>query len=488
MQIKETAKQGLKREYSVVVPAADVTLQTETQLKEIGKTVKISGFRPGHVPVSILKQRYGKSILGEVLEKTVSEASRKVVVENKLRPAVQPDIKIKSFAEGKDLEFDMTVEVFPELPEIDLTKIAVTKPVFDISEKDQQEALERLAERNKTHAPKKDGTKAEKGDVVKIDFKGLRDGVAFEGGSAEGFSLELGSGQFIPGFEEQLIGVKKGDATEVKVTFPEAYHNADLAGQPAVFEVTVHDVLVGETPAVDDEFAKTLGFEGLDALKTSLKEHLSKDYDQYARNRMKKELFDALEDVCEFDIPPSMLEAEFQAIWQKLKQAQKEGDPSVVGRDDADLEAEYRGIAERRVRLGVYLAELGRASKVEVTQQELMKAVVEQARMFPGQEAKVVEFYQKNPSRIEELRGPIFEEKVVDFILGQVKLTEKQVSLEELVNLDSEDEEKDAAKAKKPAAKKAAKAKAEEETVGEDAPAKKAPAKKAAAKKTAEAK
>lgn len=476
MQIKETAKKGLKREYAVVVPASDIEAQTEAKLKEVGKTAKIAGFRPGHIPVNLLKQRYGKSIMGEVLEKSVHDATHKVINEEKLRPALQPEIKIKSFEEGKDLELDMVVELFPEVPELDLKKVELEKPTFEIDEKEVNEAVERLAERNKVRKPKADSAKAAKGDVVRIDFKGLKDGVAFEGGTAENFSLELGSGQFIPGFEEQLIGAKKGDDAKVEVTFPEEYHAKDLAGQPVLFEVKVHEVLASEAAKVNDEFAKEIGFDSLEALKGSIKEHLAKDYEQYARNRMKKDLFDKLEDLCTFDVPEGMVESEFKQIWAKLKQAQEQGDPSVVDRDDKELEEEYRAIAARRVRLGVYLAELGRKQKVEVSQQELMGAVVEQARQFPGQEHQVVEFYQKNPSHVEELRGPLFEDKVVDYIFDNVKTKEKKVSLEELVKLDLEDE--------KPAKKPAKKAAKKDEAKQDDAKAEKKPAaKKTAAKK-----
>lgn len=478
MQIKETAKKGLKREYTVVVPAKDIEAQTEAKLQEVGKTAKIAGFRPGHIPVSLLRQRYGKSVMGEVLEKSVHEATHKVIDEKKLRPALQPDVKITGFDEGKDLEFTMTVELFPEVPELDLKKIELEKPTYDIDAKEVDEAVTRLAERNKTRKPKADSAKAAKGDVVRIDFKGLKDGVAFDGGTAQDFSLELGSGQFIPGFEDQLIGAKKGDDVKVEVTFPKEYHAKDLAGQPVVFEVKVHEVLASEAAKVDDAFAKEIGFDDLKALKTSIKEHLAKDYDQYARNRMKKDLFDQLEDLCTFEVPEGMVEAEFKQIWARLKQAQQQGDPSVAGRDDKELEEEYRAIAQRRVRLGVFLAELGRQQKVQVSQQELMGAVVEQARQFPGQEQKVVEFYQQNPAHIEELRGPIFEDKVVDYIFGAVKTKEKKVSLEELVKLDLEDEKP----AKKPAKKAAArKDEAKDDTRAEKAEAK--PAAKKAAKK-----
>lgn len=484
MQIKETLNKGLKREYAVVVPASEIEAQTEVKLKEVSQKVKVSGFRAGHVPMKLLKQRYGKSVLGEVLEAVVHKASHDVVDKNKLRPALQPDIKVTSFDEGKDLELTISMEVFPEVKDVDLKKITVEKPVYEIGEKDVEEAISRFAERNKERKVKGDKAKAVKGDVVKIDFKGLKDGVAFEGGTAEGFSLELGSGHFIPGFEDQLIGAKKGDEVKVEVSFPAEYHAKDLAGQPVVFEVKVHEVLESIAPAIDDEFAKKVGFENLDALKASFKEHIAKDYDGFVRNLMKKELFDKLEDVCDFDVPEGMVEAEFKQIWAKLKQAQAQGDPSVSGKDDKALEEEYRAISLRRVRLGVFLAELGRKQNVQVNQQELMNAVVEQARQYPGQEHKVIEFYQKNPAHVEELRGPIFEDKVVDYILTQVKATEKKVSLEDLLKMDLEEEEvKPAKKAAKKSSKKEVEAQADEaeEVTAEDA--EKAPAKKKTAAK-----
>ncbi|MCH2547050.1 MAG: trigger factor [Alphaproteobacteria bacterium] len=480
MQIKETAKKGLKREYTVVVPAKDIEAQTQAKLLEVGKTAKIAGFRPGHVPVSMLKQRYGKSVMGEVLESAVHNAQHKVIDEKKLRPALQPEIKIKSFDDGKDLEFDMVVELFPEVPEIDLKNIEIVKPTYDITDKEINEAIERIASRNQSRTPKADSAKAVKGDAVRIDFKGMKDGVAFEGGTAENFNLELGSGQFIPGFEEQLIGAKKGDKKNVEVTFPEEYHAPDLAGQPVVFEVKVHEVLEASSPKINDEFAKGIGFEDVKSLKEMITEHLSKDYDQYVRNKMKKDLFDQLEDICTFEVPEGMVESEFKQIWAKLKQAQEQGDPSVSGRDDKDLEKEYRAIAERRVRLGVYLAELGRAQKVQVSQQELMNAVVEQARQFPGQEQQVVEFYQKNPNHIEELRGPIFEDKVVDNVFGKIKTKEKKFSLEELVQMDMDEEAPKKATKKSTAKKPAADEKATD--------AKKVAEKKPAEKKSADAK
>lgn len=462
MQIKETANKGLKREFHVTVPAADIDVKTQEQLKQIGKSAKIAGFRPGHVPMPVLKKKYGKSVMGEVLEKAVHDAQHKLIDQQKLRPAMQPNIKVTSFDEGKDLEFDVSLEVFPEVPEIDLSKIEVTKPTFEIDEKDQNEALERLASRNKTRKPKGNGAKAAKGDVVIIDFKGLLDDVAFPGGTAESFNLELGSGQFIPGFEDQLIDVTAGDEVKVSVTFPAEYHSADLAGKPVVFEVKVHDVMISEAPKVDDEFAKGVGFDNLAALRETLKSHLGKDYEQYARNRMKKDLFDQLEEICDFEVPEGMIDSEFRSIWAKLKQAQAEGDESVKDRSDDDLKEEYRGIAVRRVRLGIFLAELGRKEKIEVTRQELMNAVVDQARMFPGQEQKVVEFYQKNPTHIEELRGPIFEDKVVDFVFSKAKTKEQKVSLEELVSMDMEDSKPSKKKASKKAAKKDADDDAEE--------------------------
>lgn len=441
MQVNELKKEKLFREYEVKLDAKILEKRMEEQLHTVGKRVKIPGFRPGHIPVKILKQRYGKSIMGEVLEKAVNTSTSDVIKQKGDRPALQPKIEITSYDEGKDLLFKMSYEVLPEIPALDYAKLEVEELTFDIPPQEIEEGLQRLAERQKNLAPKQG--KAKNGDSVRMDFEGFKDGVAFEGGAAEGFTLELGSGQFIPGFEEQLVGVQAGDEKALPMTFPEGYHKEDLAGQPVEFKVKIHEVLENQPTPVDDELAKKLGLESLDKLKLAVEDQLRKDYDSVARTKMKRNLFDSIEAMVAFEAPQGMVDLEFGSIWQRLQEAKKQGDESLNKPDD-ELREEYRGIAERRVRLGLVLAEIGRANNLKVSQDELSRAVMRHAGMFPGQERKVFELYRQHPEQLEELRGPILEEKAVDFILSKIETKKKQVTIEELLK---EDEEEDSASA-----------------------------------------
>ena len=463
MQVKELKNEKLEREYSVTVTSGDIETKIDQELKTIGGQVKIPGFRPGKVPAKILKQRYGKSVLGEVLDKTVREKTGEVIKEKDDRPAMQPKIEVVSFEEGEDLEFKVAYEILPDVPKVDLAKVALEKLTYDLPESEVQEALDRMAGYRKSYDAKAKTAKAQDGDAVKIDYKGFLGEEAFEGGTAEGHTLELGSGQFIPGFEEQLVGMKAGDEVKVNVTFPEEYHSEELKGQAVVFEVKVHEVLEAKPVKVDDAFAKEMGMEGLDQLKEAIEGQLTKDYDQVARTKLKKALFDALDDKCQFEVPNSMKEAEFNTIWSQVEEAKKNGAEEFKDKSEEEMREEYEAIAERRVRLGLFLADIGRQNDLQVTQEELSGAIMTHARQFPGQEQAVFEYYQKNPEHLEELRGPIIEEKAVDFVLDKAKLTEKKVSIEELMK--EEEEDSSSAKKKKPAAKK------------------KAPAKKAASKK-----
>lgn len=431
MQVNEVTSEGLKREYKVVVDAASIEAATEGKLKAMGSRVRIAGFRPGHVPLPVLKQRYGKSVMGEVLEETVRHSSQSVLRDKGLRPALQPKIQIDDYKEGGSLAFTMTLEILPQMPEMDFSAIELERLVFDIEDASIEEGITRLAKRNRNLNPVRDGAKAKNSDVVVIDFKGSVDGVFFEGGEAKKFQLELGSGQFIPGFEDQLIGVKKGDETTVTVTFPETYHKADLAGKEAKFAITVHDVLESAEPEINDTFAQGFGLKDLADLRQKVREQLEKDYGVLARSRLKKQLFDHLEERCLFDVPKGMVEMEFNSIWQNLLQAKQEGDPA-LDRPEDELREEYQRVAERRVRLGILLAEVGNANKLQVTQEEITRAVMEQARMFPGQEKKVFEFYRSNPAQIDDLRGPILEEKAVDFIIGKATMKDRKITTAEL--------------------------------------------------------
>ncbi|MCI5050635.1 MAG: trigger factor [Rickettsiales bacterium] len=477
--MKATLKEqnGLCHEYNVVVEASEVSSQLESELQSIGQRAKIPGFRPGKIPMNVLKQRYGKDSMEKVLWDTVNKHTKAVIEEKNLRPAMQPDIDIKDYDEGKDLIFDLTVHALPEVPELDYDSYTVTDFVFEVPESEILQGIERLADQQKhTHAHPADH-KAEQGDVVKIDFEGKRDGVPFDGGKGEGFQLELGSNQFIPGFEDQLIGAKAGDEVQVTVTFPEQYHSPDLAGAEATFDCKVHEVMYYHTPDVNDELAKNFGFDNLDALKDAVREQISMDYKTAAHNKAKKELFDMLDERLDFEVPAKMVELEFESIWGQLQEAKAKGDPSLEGKSDDELKTEYQRIAERRVRLGVLLSEIARKNNIQVSRDELSQAVMAQARMFPGQEQKVFEFYQQNPNHVEELKGPILEDKGVEFILTKVKRTEKKVSIEELFDEEGAESAEVEDKPKKKASTKKKGDKAE------DKPKKKPAAKKKTTKK-----
>lgn len=446
MKITVKEQAGLRHDFSVEIDAAEVEHQLETELQSIGARAKIPGFRPGKIPMNVLKQRYGKDSMEKVLWDCVNVKTRELMDEKGIRPALQPDVSVSDYNEGESLKFDVSVEAMPDVPEIGYDSINVTQFTFDVDEKEVEEGLERLAAQQKHTHETKEGTKAKLGDIVKIDFLGKLGGEPFDGGKGEGFQLELGSNQFIPGFEEQLVDSKAGDAVEVKVTFPEEYHSSDLAGKDATFDVTVHEVLHQHTPDIDDKLAENVGFETLDALKDAIRQQVSGDYEAAAHNKAKKELFDLLDEQIKFDVPAKMVELEFENVWQQLQEAKAKGDESVTGKSDDELKEEYGAVSERRVRLGILLAEIGRKNHIQVTNDELTQAVMAQARMFPGQEQKVFEFYQQNPKHVDELKGPILEDKAVEFILGKVNRTEKKVDIDDLFKAEGEEEPKKEAK------------------------------------------
>ncbi len=443
MQITETSATGLRREFKVVIPAKDIESRVHDRLSEIGKSVKIPGFRPGKVPLPFLKQRYGQSVMGEVLDGAVNDSSRKAIEDNKLRPALQPKVEVTKFEDGSDLEFNMAVELLPEFEPADMAGVEITKPVVAIDDAAVDEAIKRIADSRKSSEPVAKKRAAKKGDIAVIDFDGSVDGEKRPGMKGEGYELELGSGSFIPGFEDQLVGVKPGEHKTVEVTFPEGYHAAELAGKAAVFEVDVKELRVPKAPEIDDEFAKSIGFEGgLDALKGAIRERMQADYGNLSRLRAKRQLLDRLAELHDFAVPQGMVDIEFDQIWQRLQEELKQGggEPEDKEKDEETLKAEYRAIAERRVRLGLLLSEVGRRNNVTVTREELSRAVIAEAQRYPGQEQQVFEFFKNNPQAVESLRAPIFEDKVVDFILGQVKVTEAPVSVEELMREPDEDE------------------------------------------------
>lgn len=472
LKIKETLNDGLKRAYDVVVPATKIDETVKLELAKVGEKVKIPGFRPGKVPFKLLQERYGQSVMGEVIERAVRDATRDVMVEHKITPALRPDVNITDFAEGKDLAFSIALEVMPMAPEVDFSKIKLEKMIVDVSDAEVISSLERIATSN-GDLKEKSG-KAANGDVVKIDFKGFIGEEAFAGGEGKGFDLELGSGQFIPGFEEQLVGAKAGDAVTVNVPFPADYHSKDLAGKNARFECTVHAVQEKVPAKLDDEFAKKLGLESLDKLKDIIRQQLVGDFEGLVRNRLKKKLFDVLDEQTGFVVPEGMVKLEFDAIWQQYEQAKANGQVDEDASED-DLKKEYQAIAERRVRMGILLSQVAGAAKLEVTTEELRQAIFEQARAYPGQERKIFEFYNKHPEHVNELRGPILEEKAVDHILAKVELVEKKVTTADIVKMDEEEDEAQGAK-KKSSSKKAAKS---DDAADAEKPAKKTAKKKA---------
>jgi len=477
MQVEETKNEGLSREYSVTLTADEIGARIDARLTEVGSTVRIPGFRPGKAPIAVLRQRYGKSVMGEVLEKAVTETSQEVLDERDLRPAVQPKIEISSFDEGKDLVYTINVDLMPEITPMDFSKLELTRLKAKASDAEVDDALGRLAKDFRNSEPLKKARAAKSGDLVVIDFVGKIDGVAFDGGSAEGHRLELGSGTFIPGFEDQLIGAKKGDEVEVKVAFPENYGAENLAGKDAVFEVKVNDIEEYVDTVIDDTFATNMGLESLDQLKGHLRDRIEADYANVARGRLKRELLDQLHEGHDFEVPTGMVESEFEQIWTQYERAKAAGetDPEDEGKSEDDIKEEYRSIAKRRVMLGMLLSEVGRVNEISVGQDEVNRAIVQEAQKYPGQEQQVLQFYQNNPQANASLRAPLMEDKVIDFILEMAQVEDKEVSVEDLMKDPDEDEGstgKSAAKkssAKKASAKKSA--------------AKKAGAKKAAAKK-----
>lgn len=488
MQVTEKSAKGLKYEYSVVIGAADIDQRLTEQLKKLSLQVRMPGFRPGKAPMSLLRKLHGKNLMGQILEETVNETSRQLLEERKVRPALQPQVDLVKFDEGSDLEYTLTVEIIPEIAAPDFSGLALEKLVVKATDAEVDEAVQRLADQQKSFEKAAKTHKAAAGDAIVIDFLGKIDGVPFDGGAAEDYQLELGSGSFIPGFEDQLIGVKEGDKRDVKVAFPENYGAKPLAGKDAVFEVTVKEVKKPVAVKIDDELAKRVGLENLEALKTAIRGQIEQDYASMSRSRLKRSLLDALAEAHSFDVPQGMVDLEFQQIWAQLKQdierSAEEGEKEELG---PEAEAEYRSIAERRVRLGLLLSEVGTVNNIVIRQEEVNRLIAQEARQFPGQEKMVFEFYQKNPQALAQLRAPLYEDKVVDFIIELAKVTDREVSREALQAALEEDEGEVATA--KPEKKKAAPKKAKAEKTAEAAEPekaekpKKAPAKKAAAKK-----
>lgn len=482
MQVKKLKQDGLNYELQITVGADEIAKKTDERLAEVSKTIKLPGFRPGKVPLNLMKQKYGKAVLGEVLEATVNESSVDAMKEQDITPALQPKIEVKEFDEGKDLVYTMNVEVLPKIEVKDYKGYKLNKLVVKADDKEIDEALERIASMRKSSKKIESDRKTKKGDIAVFDFKGRTadDNKEHPGMAAEKHHLELGSGQFIPGFEDQLIGQKAGDKVEVKVKFPEEYGAAELAGRDAIFDCEIHEIHETVDAVIDDEFAKSLGLDDVKALRDAVAEQTNKEFDNHSRLKLKKELLDQLDEAHTFEIPQGMVDMELENILHQVKMdAQQRGVDEDLSDEEKD---ELKEIAARRVRLGLVLSEIGKTNNIQVADAELQRAVIQEAQKYPGQEKQVFDYFAKNRDALESLRAPIYEDKVVDFILELADVKEKEVSKEELLAEDEEDvkPKKKAPAKKKPAAKKDDAEKSEEKPAAKKAAPKKTTAKKKA--------
>ena len=435
MQVTETQSDGLKHAFQVVIPADTLEDKMTSKLTELSKQVAVPGFRPGKAPVGLLRKTYGKRVMGEILEETVNETASKTLEDQEIRPAMQPRIEITSFEEGGDLEFTMEIEAMPVIEPKDFGSIELERLQVEVDDEEIDERVQGIADNLKSFIDVAEGEAAGEGDAVVIDFVGRVDGEEFEGGAADDFQLELGSGRFIPGFEEQLVGAKVGEEKSVEVTFPEAYPEANLAGKPALFDCTVKAVKVALPVAIDDALAEQLGIENLEELKTNVRRQIEGEFAQHSRARLKRSLLDHLAENHDFEVPPGMVEMEFVSIWQQLERELEGQQKTLADLDDPEDEvrAEYNRIAERRVRLGLLLSEVGTENGIDVSQEEVNRAIMQRARSMPGQETQVFQFFQNNSDAQASLRAPILEDKVCDYILELAQVSDKPVSKDELL-------------------------------------------------------
>lgn len=446
MQVTETLSEGLKHEFKISVPASDLDAKAGAKLVDLKDKVRINGFRPGKVPVSHLKKVYGRSVMAETIDQTIRDTNTQLFSERGFRLATEPKITmpteqkdVEELLSGKtDLTYTVAIEVVPAIALADFKTFQVEKPVAEVTDADVDEAIKRIADSNRTYAAKGEGTKAESGDRVTINFKGTINGEVFEGGTGEGIQVIIGSNTFIPGFEEQLIGIGAGETRTLKVSFPKNYMNDKLAGQPAEFETTATLIEAPQDLAIDDEFAKSLGLESLDKLKEAARERLTAEFATATRQRVKRALLDRLDEAHRFEAPPSLVDEEFSLMWNSVKAEMDSAGKTFADEDTTEDKAkeEYRKIADRRVRLGLVLSEIGEKNKITVTDDEVGRAVIERARSMPGREKEVWDFYRNNAQALAQLRAPIYEDKVVDFILELANVTEKKVSREDLYKDD----------------------------------------------------
>jgi trigger factor len=442
MQVTETLSEGLKREFKVNVPAAELDAKVNARLDELKGRIRLDGFRPGKVPVAHLKRIYGRSAMAEVIDATVRDANNQIVSERGYKLAAEPKVSlpedketIEQLIAGKsDLTYTVAVEIVPPIALGNFKEIKLTKLVSDVTEAEIDEGIARIAEQNKPYSAKGEGGKAAKDDRVVISYAGTIDGKAFEGGAGDDAAVLIGSNTFIPGFEDQLVGIAVGETRTVKVKFPEHYQAEHLAGKEAEFVVTAKSIETPGTVTIDDEFAKALGLESLAKLREAVKDRIAREHSAASRQKTKRALLDALDQMHPFDPPPTLVEEEFDRVWKSVLQELETEKKSFADENTTEekARAEYRAIAERRVRLGLVLAEIGEKNNITVSDEELSRAIFEQARQFPGQERRVWDFYRQNPQAVAGLRAPIFEEKVVDFLLELAQVTEKKVPREEL--------------------------------------------------------
>ena len=435
MKVTELKSEGLSKSYKIVIPSAEINKAIDSRLLEVASTAKIDGFRPGKIPMPIVKSRFGTQVSGEIVEKQVSDSMRKLFTDKKIKPAMQPKVDFEGKPlDGSDVKFTVNIEIMPDIKIQDFSKLKFERLVASVEEKDINKALEDIANNQKSYAPLKKKRKSKIGDSVLIDFKGYMDGKLFDGGTAENHRLELGSGQMIPGFEEQLVGLNVNDKKDVEVNFPENYQKADLSGKPATFKVIIKDILEAEKSKINDELATRMGLPDLKSLKEAIKNQIEINYKATARNRIKRDLLDKLSKDYSFEVPKTMLENENKVIWDRFEQDRKAGviDEIDKSKKDSVLKKEYSEIAERRVRLGLLMAEIGDVNKIIVTEDEIKTAVMQEARKYPGEENKVIEFYQKNPEAANAVKAPLFEEKVVDHIISKCSIKDIKVTSEKL--------------------------------------------------------
>ena len=442
MQVTETLADGLKHEFQISVPASDLDAKADARLVDLKDKVRLNGFRPGKVPVSHLKKVYGRSVMAETIDQTIRDTNSQIFTERGFRLATEPKITmpteqkaVEDILTGKsDLTYTVSIEVVPPIQLADFKSFTVEKPVAEVTDADVDEAIKRIADQSRAFADKGEGAKAETGDRVTISFKGTINGTPFEGGTGEGIQVTIGSNTFIPGFEEQLLGVAAGETRTLKVPFPKNYASEKLAGQPAEFETTATLIEAPQDTAINDDFAKTLGLESLDKLKEAARQQLTAQFASATRQRVKRMLLDRLDESHRFEAPPSLIDEEFNLMWNSIKAEMESSGKTFVDEDTTEEAAreEYRKIADRRVRLGLVLSEIGEKNKITVTEEEVNRAVIERARQMPGREKEVWDYYRNNANALAQLRAPIYEDKVVDFILELANVTEKKVTREDL--------------------------------------------------------